>query len=105
MKSTELTLEPVNASAAACSPEFLDAEGVEKCFGIRRAMLWRLLAENRIRGVSIRQQGRLRGKRLFDCASIRAFLLSNVERPLWSVPRRARKAALQDQAVREEASA
>jgi hypothetical protein len=83
MKSTELTLEAVEASAAG-SPEFLDAEGVEKHFDIRRAMLWRLLAEDKIRGVSIRKKGCLRGKRLFDCASIRQFLLSNVERPLWS---------------------
>jgi hypothetical protein len=34
MKSTELTLEAVEASAAG-SPEFLDAEGVEKHFDIR----------------------------------------------------------------------
>ena len=79
MTSNELTLEPIKASATG-NPEFLDAEGVEQHFGIRRALLWRLLAENRIRGVSIRQRGRTRGKRLFDCASIRQFLFSNVDR-------------------------
>ena len=79
MMPTELTIEPLTA-ASLTNPEFLDAEGVEKHFGIRRSLLFRLLAENRIRGVSIRQKGRLRGKRLFDCSSIRKFLLSNVDR-------------------------
>ena len=80
MKSTnELTVEHVHASSVG-SPEFLDAFGVEKYFGIRRSLLFRLLAENRIRGVSIRQRGRVRGKRLFDVGSIRKFLLSNVDR-------------------------
>jgi hypothetical protein len=78
MKSNEST-EPVRATAPG-DPEFLDAEGVEKHFGIRRSLLFRLLTENQIRGVSIRKTGRLRGKRLFDCSSIRKFLLSNVDR-------------------------
>ena len=78
MKSSETT-EPVRASTPI-EPEFLDAEGVEKHFGIRKSLLFRLLAERQIRGVSIRQRGRLRGKRLFDCESIRKFLLANVDR-------------------------
>lgn len=79
MNSTELTTEPVRAATPG-NPEFLDAEGVEEYFGLRRSLLFRLLQENKIRGVSIRQTGRLRGKRLFDCSSIRRFLLSNVDR-------------------------
>jgi hypothetical protein len=80
MSSNELTIESVRAGIVSGDPEFLDAVGVEKHFGIRRSLLFRLLAEKQIRGVSIRQKGRLRGKRLFDCASIRKFLLSNVDR-------------------------
>ena len=88
MRSTELTLEPLTRTASlatvkasvGCAPEFLDAVGVEKHFGIRRSLAFRLLTEHQIRGVSIRQKGRLRGKRLFDCASIREFLLANVDR-------------------------
>jgi hypothetical protein len=80
MSSNELTIESVRAGIVSGDPEFLDAVGVEKLFGIRRSLLFRLLAEKQIRGVSIRQKGRLRGKRLFDCASIRKFLLSNVDR-------------------------
>lgn len=88
MNSTELTIDPITRTASltsikesvGCSPEFLDAKGVEIHFGIRRSLLFRLLAENKIRGASIRQRGRLRGKRLFDCESIRKFLLANVDR-------------------------
>jgi hypothetical protein len=79
MISTDYTTDPV-VQALASVPEFLDAEGVEKQFGIRRSLLFRLLAENQIRGISIRQRGRLRGKRLFDCRSIRRFLEENVDR-------------------------
>jgi hypothetical protein len=78
MTSTELTAAPVRAAEAGI-PEFLDAEGVHRHFGIRKSLLWRLMAERRIRAVSIRQKGRLRGKRLFDCGSIRAFLDANVD--------------------------
>jgi|SRR5258708_2931741 hypothetical protein len=80
LSSTELTTTPVRADSSSACPEFLDADGIEKHFGIRRSLLFRLLAENQIRGVSIRQRGRLRGKRLFDCASIRDFLRSNIDR-------------------------
>lgn len=79
MNSTDLSPEPFNAAPPA-SPEFLDAAGVEKHFGIRKSLLFRLLAENRVRGISIRKRGRLRGKRLFECSSIRKFLLANVDR-------------------------
>jgi hypothetical protein len=79
MKSTELTIEPIMA-ARPLTPEFLDASGVEEYFGIRRSLLFRLLAENKIRGVSIRQRGRLRGKRLFCVSSIRDLLNANVDR-------------------------
>lgn len=34
------------------------------------------MAENKIRGVSLRRPGQLRGKRLFDVASVRAYLNS-----------------------------
>lgn len=79
MSSTKATIEAIQEGAPGL-PEFLDAVGVEKHFGIRRSLLFRLLAERQIRGVSIRQKGRLRGKRLFDCESIRAFLQANVDR-------------------------
>lgn len=61
-------------------PEFLDAKGVESYFGLKKAILYRLLSENQIRAVSIRKRGHTRGKRLFDVASIRTLLNSNVDK-------------------------
>jgi hypothetical protein len=79
MESTELTSSPLRAASPG-DPEFLDAQGVERFFGLRRSLLFRLLANNDIRAVSIRKRGRVRGKRLFDCNSIRSFLNENVDR-------------------------
>ena len=77
-KPTEFTLAPVEAASVSV-PEFLDSAGVYQCFRIRKSLLWRLLAERKIRAVSIRQRGKTRGKRLFDAESIRAFLQANVD--------------------------
>lgn len=74
-------LPSLSTLAARCStPEFADADGVYAYFGLKISFLYQLLAENKIRAVSIRKRGATRGKRLFDCASIRAFLNTNVDR-------------------------
>jgi len=75
----EFTTSLVQAARAASSPEFLDAAGVEACYGLKKSLLFRFLAERKIRAVSLRKPGTTRGKRLFDCASIRAFLNANVD--------------------------
>jgi Helix-turn-helix domain len=59
------------------TPEFLDVDQVRIYFGIKQSLLYRLLAENKIRAVSIRKT---RGRRLFDVASIRAFLNASVDK-------------------------
>jgi hypothetical protein len=46
-------------------------------FGLSRAHLYSLVAEGKIRSVCLRREGATRGRRLFDCASIRAFLAKN----------------------------
>jgi len=53
-------------------PEWVDVAGVEKLFGLRRSFVYNLIAENRIASVSIRQRGKLRGKRMVSCDSVRA---------------------------------
>jgi hypothetical protein len=65
--------------SAAIMPEFLDVDQVRIYFGIKQSLLYRLLAERKIRAVSIRQRGKTRGRRLFDVASIRAFLNAQVD--------------------------
>ena len=57
-------------------PEFLDCKGLEERFGIRRSLAYELIQRNAIRSVSLRQRGALRGKRLFDVSSVRAYLNS-----------------------------
>jgi len=60
-------------------PEFVDCKGLEAGWGIRRSLAYQLLADGKIRGVSLRRRGRLRGKRLFDVASVRQFLHSQMD--------------------------
>ena len=61
------------------NPEFVDAEGLYALFGVRRTHAYELIKRRQIRSVSLRAPGRLRGRRLFDVASVRAYLLSQVD--------------------------
>jgi hypothetical protein len=77
--SNQLTKAPVEPGCFV-TPEFLDVDQVRIYFGIKQSLLYRLLAENKIRAVSIRKRGKTRGRRLFDVSSIRALLNANVDR-------------------------
>jgi hypothetical protein len=55
-------------------PEFCDSKQGRQLFGFTRSGLYGLASQGLIRSVSIRRPGAARGKRLWDCASIRAFL-------------------------------
>ena len=72
------TFAPVAASPVN-DAEFVDAPGLHARFGIKRSLAYTLLAEGAIRGVSLRRRGLLRGKRLFDVASVRSYLRSQME--------------------------
>lgn len=71
---TELTTAPVKATTAP--PEFVDNKGIRRVFGISRTHAYVLLSEGKIRGVSLRKPGGVRGKRLYDAASVRDYLNS-----------------------------
>jgi hypothetical protein len=60
-------------------PEFVDCQGLQAGWGIRRSLAYQLLADGKIRGVSLRRRGRSRGKRLFDVNSVRQFLRKQME--------------------------
>lgn len=64
------------SAAAQALPEFADHRTARVLFGLSRSYLYRLEAERKIKSVSIRKAGALKGRRLFDCASIRDFLRS-----------------------------
>ena len=58
----------------AIPPAFADSKGVERVYGIRRPLLYRLCNEGCITSVSLRRRGAQRGKRLFSLKSIDEFL-------------------------------
>jgi hypothetical protein len=61
-------------------PEFVDCKGLEAGWGIKRSLAYALLADGKIQGVSLRRRNQVRGKRLFQVDSVRAFLRSQMER-------------------------
>jgi hypothetical protein len=75
---TANTTARVTASPAN-DAEFVDAPGLQRLFSIKRSLAYSLLADGLIKGVSLRRRGQLRGKRLFDVASVRAYLASQMD--------------------------
>jgi hypothetical protein len=74
MDRENLTIAPL---AVVRGPvEFTDTDGLRSMFGIKRSLAYKLLGSGDIRGVSLRRKGRMRGKRLFDVASVREYLQS-----------------------------
>jgi len=75
------TIAPVTVAHAngAQDPEFLDAAGLQARFGIKRSLAYVLLGDGAIKGVSLRRHGHARGKRLFDVASVRGYLASQMD--------------------------
>ncbi len=57
-------------------PEWGDAKLAKQIFGIGRSTLYNLAAKGRIKTVSLRERGCVRGKRLFSLDSIAALLES-----------------------------
>ncbi len=56
------------------APEWMDVKEVERVFGIKRSLQYHLMGEGLIKGISLRQKGTTRGKRLLNVKSIRDFL-------------------------------
>jgi hypothetical protein len=69
------TTAPVAASCGV-DPEFVDLPGLETKFGVKRSLAYVLISQGAIRSVVLRRRGTIKGKRLVDCASVRAFLAS-----------------------------
>ena len=72
VSKNKFTIVPVAASVGAA--EFADVNGVQMMFGLKRSIAYRLAADGLIRSVTLRRNGTVRGKRLFDCRSIRKYL-------------------------------
>ena len=78
-KGTDKAIAPVRG-ASYLNPEFVDCKGLETGWGVKRSLAYQLLADNKIKGVSLRRRGAIRGKRLFSVDSVRAFLREQMER-------------------------
>ena len=85
MKHT--TQLPTFGTGQVAEPEWTDHHGATLMFHLSRPYLYRLAGEGHIRTALLRQPGKLKGRRLFDVASIRAFLLANVEAPKAALPK------------------
>jgi len=57
-------------------PEWADCRNITRIFGIGRSTLYRLEAEGKIKSSSLRERGKLRGKKLFSCDSVAAYIES-----------------------------
>ena len=55
-------------------PEWADSKNITRIFGIGKSTLYRLEAEGKIRSSSLRERGKLRGKKLFSCDSVAAYI-------------------------------
>lgn len=74
------TTSPVVASGSNVGgPEFISSHQVKTLFGLSKTHAYNLRAEGKIRSVCLRKRGAVRGRRLWDVESIRAYLRANIE--------------------------
>lgn len=67
---------PTLTHAIQSVPEWGDAKKIAELYGLCKSTLYRLADEGKIRSSSLRERGKLRGKRLFSCSSIAAYIES-----------------------------
>ena len=65
--------------ALTLPPEFCDSKGARHLFSIPRPTLYQWAAEGKIKAVSLRREGSLRGKKLWVVSSIREYLMAHIE--------------------------
>ena len=73
-----LTITPPAVAGGHLDPEFAGHAKIRELFDLSRTHLHRLSTEGLIRSVSLRQRGRLRGRRLYDVQSVREYLQSHI---------------------------
>lgn len=69
-------LQIIQSADVISKPEFGDYRTCRTLFNLSRSSLYELVAEGKIRSVSVRKRGNVRGKRLFVLDSIRTYLNS-----------------------------
>ena len=74
-----LTHTSVGVDALCVLPEFVDYRGLRQLFGLSRSHGYSLIERGLVQSVSLRQPGRLRGKRLWVAESVREYLNSCIQ--------------------------
>jgi hypothetical protein len=64
------------AQSSELKPSWIRPKDVQKYFGIGRTALYAILAENKIRNVSMRKRGQRHGTRLINYQSLHDYLES-----------------------------
>jgi len=75
----QLTVKEPVIAEANLDPEFAGHAKIREIFDLSRTHLYRLSTEGLIRSVSLRQRGKIRGRRLYDVKSIRNYLIANTD--------------------------
>ncbi len=71
----KLTKKPAAAgNAARLEPEFVRVNDVARLFGIKRGSIYNLIADGKIKSISLRIRGQKHGLRLIHMASVRALV-------------------------------
>ena len=73
------TIVPIEAASISSAPEFVDSKGLRSLFGISRSHGYFLADAGLVETVSLRRPGTTRGKRLWQCQSVRDYLQANVD--------------------------
>lgn len=81
MKRTKITTtEPVQpGNFTSTTPEFGRTADLQKTFGLRRGTAYNLLLDGKIKGVLLRVRGKKSGCRLWDMASVRNYIRSQMD--------------------------
>ena len=74
------TIEPVAAgNINHTAPEFVRVKDVQKIFGLKRGITYRLIGDGRIKSVCLREPGNIQGVRLIHLASVRDYINSQMQ--------------------------
>ncbi len=75
-----LTTEPVAAvNTSQTLPEFGRVNDVQRLFGVKRGILYRWIADGKIKSVCLREPGNVQGIRLIHLASVRDYINSHFQ--------------------------
>lgn len=80
-RGSRQTIDPINVAmnVANIRPEFAGHKEIKLLFGLSRTHLFRLAKDGLIKSVNLRDRGKVRGRRLYQVASIRALLHQSID--------------------------